>query len=73
MERVSVERIHCSNQLAFDVLKAIAFVQRGANKDVGDLIRVRYCSTEAYSDEGARSGSASLNSLTLSDKETACG
>jgi hypothetical protein len=37
---VAVERVHYANHLAFVVLKAIAFDQRGANKDVGDLIHV---------------------------------
>ncbi|MDZ4100164.1 MAG: hypothetical protein U1E12_00650 [Hydrogenophaga sp.] len=37
---VAVERIHYANPLAFVVLKAIAFDQRGANKDVGDFIHV---------------------------------
>lgn len=42
---VAVERIHYANQLAFVVLKAIAFDERGANKDVGDLST--FCSTAA--------------------------
>lgn len=37
---VAVERVHYANHLAFVVLKAIAFDQRGANKDVGDLVHV---------------------------------
>lgn len=37
---VALERVHYANHLAFVVLKAIAFDQRGANKDVGDLIHV---------------------------------
>lgn len=37
---LAVERVHYANHLAFVVLKAIAFDQRGANKDVGDLIHV---------------------------------
>lgn len=37
---MAVERVHHVNHLAFVVLKAIAFDQRGANKDVGDLIHV---------------------------------
>lgn len=37
---VALEVVRYANHLAFVVLKAIAFDQRGANKDVGDLIHV---------------------------------
>ena len=53
---VAVERIHYANQLAFVVLKAIAFDQRGANKDVGDLIHVLQYGSDL--EEGARAFAA---------------
>jgi hypothetical protein len=37
---IAVERVHYADQLAFTVLKAIAFDQRGENKDAADLIHV---------------------------------
>jgi hypothetical protein len=37
---IAVERVHYANQLAFTVLKAIAFDQRSENKDAADLIHV---------------------------------
>lgn len=37
---IAVERVHYANQLAFTVLKAIAFDQRSENKDAADLVHV---------------------------------
>ncbi|MDP3253532.1 MAG: hypothetical protein Q8M77_16625 [Hydrogenophaga sp.] len=49
---IAVERVHYANQLAFVVLKAIAFDQRSANKDAGDLVHVLQYGCEL--EEGAR-------------------
>ena len=49
---IAVERVHHANQLAFVVLKAIAFDQRSANKDAGDLVHVLQYGCEL--EEGAR-------------------
>ena len=50
---IAVERIRYANQTAFVVLKAIAFDQRGANKDVGDLIHVLQFGSDLEEGAGA--------------------
>lgn len=49
---IAVERVHYANHLAFVVLKAIAFDQRSANKDAGDLVHVLQYGCDL--EEGAR-------------------